>query len=193
MPGWLTRGLVLAVLHAAGAVFLAKMATDQSGDRSVLTSVVIALLIGVALMWGSVDGWRRSENPMLTWLIAGVLAGPLGGVLNVIGRGLLVDQTGVSDLWPQVTTGAAFTALLVIVPAGVGLLVGSRLEPPPGAVDASDAEPPAPAPVRRAPTRRSSEAAARRRARHRAATSADGPAPKPRPSGKPARKPAATE
>lgn len=173
MPAWLTRGLVLAVLHAAASVIHAKLLTGQSADRTLLTWVVIALLVGVALMWGSIDGWRRAEQPMLTWLIAGLVAGPLGGVLNVIGRALFVDQTGVSDLWPQVSTGAAFTALLVIVPAGVGLLVGARLEPPPGAVAETPAEPPTPAPRPVRPARRSSEAARRRRARHRAATSAD--------------------
>lgn len=183
MPSWLTRGLVMAVLHAAGFVVLTKL-LNEGADRIVLTSVIIALLVGVALMWGSVDGWLRRDTPVVTWVIAGVAAGPLGGLLNVIGRGLLVDETGVADLWPQLSVGAAFTALLIMVPAGVGVLVGSRLEPP-TAVDGEPAaaEPKAPSPKPRpAPSgpRRTAEAAARRRARHRAATSARQPRVPPR-------------
>jgi hypothetical protein len=49
--------------------------------------------------------------------------------LYVIGRAIFVDSAGTSELWPALTGGAAFTALLVLVPAGLGLLVGARIHP----------------------------------------------------------------
>jgi hypothetical protein len=50
-------------------------------------------------------------------------------VLGVIGRSVFVDQTGVSELGSALTGGAAFTALLVFVPAGIGLLAGKWIRP----------------------------------------------------------------
>jgi hypothetical protein len=35
-----------------------------------------------------------------------------------------------NELGPALTGGAAFTALLVLIPAGLGLLVGGKLEAP---------------------------------------------------------------
>jgi hypothetical protein len=45
-------------------------------------------------------------------------------VLSLVGKSIFVDQTGVADLGAALTGGAAFTALLVLVPAGVGMLAG---------------------------------------------------------------------
>ncbi|MGH3950620.1 MAG: B-4DMT family transporter [Pseudonocardiaceae bacterium] len=132
MPAWLIRGLTLAVLHAAGVVTLGKIAVFRSTDTemTIATSVVFALLIGSALTWSAVDGWLRRPDGGRTWVLAALIAGPTAGVLNVIGRAVFVDQTGASELGVQLTSGAAFTALLVLVPAGLGLFVGGRLESP---------------------------------------------------------------
>jgi hypothetical protein len=63
-------------------------------------------------------------------------------LLGVIGRGTLVDQTGVWALGSALTGGAAFTALVILVPAGLGLAVGGRLEAPAGAsTEEDDARP----------------------------------------------------
>lgn len=120
----------MAVVHAAGALVLVKVKLAAVLPPTMLTWITIALLIGVALLWGSIDGWRRLDGAVITWLIAGVVGGLLGGVLNVAGRALFVDQTGVSQLPSQLTSGAAFTALLIMVPAWIGFAVGSRLEAP---------------------------------------------------------------
>jgi hypothetical protein len=45
-------------------------------------------------------------------------------VLGVVGKSIFVDQSGVPDLGAAITGGAAFTALLVLVPAGVGMVAG---------------------------------------------------------------------
>lgn len=194
MPAWLSRALVLAVLHGAGAVVLAQLKLSGVGSPTVLTWIIFALLIGVSLLWGSIDGWQRLQQPAQTWFVAGIVGGLVSGVLNVAGRALFVDQTGASALGVQLTSGAAFTALLIIVPAVLGVLVGSRLDAPPRAEPPAESpEPPAPLPD----ARRSSEKARARRARHRAMTpgrqAAAKPSPKPKPAAKPKPKPAATE
>lgn len=179
MPAWLTRALVMAVLHAAGAVIVAELKLAGPTNPAIATWIAFALLIGVSLLWASIDGWLRRPEPVQTWLIAAVVGGLVSGVLNVIGRALFVDQTGASALGVQLTSGAAFTALLIAVPALLGVFVGSRLDPPdrrpaddaadePAAAKAdakTEAEPEKPRP--RA-TRESSARARDRRARHRA-------------------------
>lgn len=191
MPAWSLRAVVLAVLHAAGTVILAQLKLSGAGAPTVLTWIAIALLVGVALLWGSIDGWRRLDQPVQTWFVAGIVGGLFGGVLNVLGRALFVDQTGVSELASQLTSGAAFTALLIIVPAGLGVLVGSRLDAPP---QGRDDEPPRAKASGEAdkPERRSSEKARARRERHRATSPGRGaaarsakPSPKPKPSPRP--------
>lgn len=145
MERWLLRGLALAVLHAVAAVIAAKKAPTIGSDRPVLVSATFAVLIGIAVLWGALDGWRRSTSPYLTWTIASVVAGLVSGVLSVVGRSLFVDATGVSELGPAMTSGAAFVAMLVAVPAWVGVWFGSRLEAPDGARKAEstqDAEQP---------------------------------------------------
>ncbi|MBK1788142.1 B-4DMT family transporter [Prauserella cavernicola] len=156
MPSWVVRGLGLAVLHAAATVALAKIAVFQPTESTTVTAVVLALLVGAALLWSSLDAWLGLTDPGRTWFIAALLAGPLAGILSVIGRAVFVDQTGMSELGSALTGGAAFTALLVLVPAGLGILVGGRLRSPhdnrdtDGADDA-DGDSPKPTPQPRRP------------------------------------------
>lgn len=121
---------MLAPLHAFGSVLISKYPIVDGARNTVLISIVFALLIGVAVGWGAIDGWLRKVDSFRNWFIAGLIAGPLAGLLDVIGRSAFVDQTGVADLPGALTSGAAFTALLIIVPAGLGLLVGLTIEPP---------------------------------------------------------------
>ncbi|PXY19688.1 hypothetical protein BAY60_30840 [Prauserella muralis] len=117
----------MAVLHAAATVALAKIAVFQPTETTFVTSVALAVLVGAAALWSALDAWLGLADAGRTWFIAALVAGPLAGVLSVIGRGVFVDQTGISELGSALFGGAAFTALLVLVPAGLGLLVGARL------------------------------------------------------------------
>jgi hypothetical protein len=64
---------------------------------------------------------------------------------------VFVDQPGVSALGGALTGGAAFSALLVLIPAGLGLFVGGRIGRSKSADsdDSEDAESPSPRPRRR--------------------------------------------
>jgi hypothetical protein len=60
---------------------------------------------------------------MRAWLVRGV------SMAVVLGQGVFVDDTGVESLGAAITGGAAFTALLVLVPAGIGLALGRLARP----------------------------------------------------------------
>lgn len=130
MRPWLTRGLGLALLHAFADTALAKASVYDPTGLLTVKIVVIALLVGAAALWSAIDAWLGREDLGRTWVIASLFVGLASGVLYVIGRGIFVDQSGTEELWPALTGGAAFTALLVMVPAGLGMLVGARLNRP---------------------------------------------------------------
>jgi acetyl esterase/lipase len=128
MRPWLFRGLAMAVLHAAASTAVAKVEVFQPTGATLVQAVAVAVLVGAAALWSAIDAWLRHAEAGRTWFIAALVAGPVSGLLYVIGRAALVDQTGLGELWPAVTGGGAFTALLVLVPAGLGLFVGGKLE-----------------------------------------------------------------
>lgn len=144
----------MAVLHAVADTALAKATVYNPTGLLTTKIVVIALLVGAAALWGALDAWLGRRDSGRTWVIASLFAGLASGVLYVIGRGIFVDMSGSQELWPALTGGAAFTALLVLVPAGLGLLFGGRItKPEPGAAQAPAAPKPSPTPrPRRAPS-----------------------------------------
>lgn len=139
MQPWLVRGCVMAVVYAVAETLLAGVQVDHPGLGSVLDPVLVALLVGVSGAWAGVDGWLRRPRRGMNWFYAGLVGGVLAGILSVIGRAAFVDQTGVWALSSAVTGDAAFVALLIMLPAGLGVFVGGRLSPPSGvASDDSD-------------------------------------------------------
>ncbi|TCP46267.1 hypothetical protein EV191_11464 [Tamaricihabitans halophyticus] len=140
MSAWIPRALTLAIVHAAVQVALAAVEAHMPTDLNLVRPIVVALLVGVAALWGALDGWSRLVDRGRTWFIAALVAGPVSGVLAVIGRATMVDQTGVSELGPALTGGAAFIALLIMVPAGLGLVVGGRMQPAPSKHNQSASE-----------------------------------------------------
>ena len=130
MRTWLLRGGVLAIVHACAQTIMAAFEVNHPTSKGTLAAVVLGGLVAVAAVWGVVDTWRSVRGREMAWLLAGLLAGWGAGVLGVIGRAAFVDQTGTSELGSALTGGAAFTALLVVVPAGVGMLAGRWIRPP---------------------------------------------------------------
>ena len=132
MRDWMLRGLVFAaamvVLRLVQGALINAWQT-QSG----LISIVLLLLfvIGVAV-WGVRDGRAdASANPdpdrrqdlAMTWLLAGLVAGILSGAVSwLIAQFYGAIYTG--GLLNEVTTFAAFTALMVFLPGIVGVAVG---------------------------------------------------------------------
>jgi len=141
----------MAVLHGVALTLLAKYAVYHPTDQTLVTSVALAVLVGAAALWSALDAWRDVPDRGRAWFIAALVAGVVSGILYVIGRAVFVDQTGVSELGGALTGGAAFSALLVLIPAGLGLFVGGRIgrSKSEDSDDSEDAESPSPRPRRR--------------------------------------------
>jgi hypothetical protein len=132
MRDWMLRGLVFAgamvVLRLVQGALINAWQT-QSG----LISIVLLLLfvIGVAV-WGIRDGRAdataspdpdRRQDLAMTWLLAGLVAGILSGAVSwLIAQFYTAIYTG--GLLNEVTTFAAFTALVVFLPGIIGVAVG---------------------------------------------------------------------
>lgn len=123
---WLIRGGVLAFVLAGADVALAAVAV-HAGSLGVLRSIVLGAVAGLAALWGALDGRRGLDDRARIWVLAAIVAGFASGVLRVAGKAMLVDGTGMSSLGSALTGDAAFGALVILVPAGLGLLAGGRI------------------------------------------------------------------
>ncbi|WP_410640060.1 B-4DMT family transporter [Amycolatopsis sp. lyj-346] len=148
MSTWVIRGLVMAVLHGVALTLLAKYAVYHPTEQTLAVSLTLAVLVGAAALWAALDAWRGVPDGGRAWFIAALVAGVVSGILYVIGRAVFVDQTGVSELGGALTGGAAFSALLVLVPAGLGLFVGGRISRPRPVEEDEPRETPSPRPRR---------------------------------------------
>jgi hypothetical protein len=115
----------MAVVHAAAETLRTDFGVGHPTSRTVFEAITLGVLVGVAAVWGAVDRWRDVSDAGRAWLIASLVAGWGGGVLGVVGKSVFVDQSGVADLGSALTGGAAFTALLVLIPAAIGLGAGN--------------------------------------------------------------------
>lgn len=126
MAAWFVRALWMGLLHGAVQTGVAAVGV-RSPEATSVRPIALALLVVAAVLWGAVDALRDLDGRGMQWFVASLVAGPFAGALGVIGAALLVDQTGQEALWVALTGGAAFTALLVLAPAGLGMLLGSFL------------------------------------------------------------------
>jgi hypothetical protein len=148
----------MAVVHAAAETVRADFGVQHPTSRTLFEAIVLGVLVGAAAVWGAVDRWRGVEDAGRAWLIASLVAGWGAAVLGVIGKSIFVDQTGVADLGSALTGGAAFTALLVLIPAAIGLGAGNWIRSSRGTDESTDddeasgADRPGRSRVRRRPT-----------------------------------------
>lgn len=135
MSKWLLRGLVFAALMVI--VRLLQGALINAWEtRAGLISVVLVTLFAVAVfVWGLADGRadaRANPDPdrrgdlAMTWLLAGLFAGIVSGAVawfvHLFYRSLYVE-----GLINELTTFAAFTALLTFLMSIAGVTIGRWL------------------------------------------------------------------
>ncbi|XVV01483.1 B-4DMT family transporter [Actinosynnema sp. CA-248983] len=132
MRRWLPRGLWMGLLHGGVQVGTDAVAVHSPGAASSLRYIALGLVVVAGVLWGALDGWRQLAGPGMVWFFAALVAGPVAGVAGVLGKSLVVDQTGLESLGAALTGGAAFTALLVMASAGIGLALGNALPQPDG-------------------------------------------------------------
>ena len=126
------RGLVFAAAMVVLRL-IQGAAINAWQTQSALISVVLLILfiIGVAV-WGVRDGRAdATDNPdpdrrqdlAMTWLLAGLVAGVLSGAVSWL-ISLMYTAIYTGGLLNEVTTFAAFTALIVFLPGVIGVSVG---------------------------------------------------------------------
>lgn len=136
MSKWLLRGLIFAALMVV--VRLLQGALINAFDTWALAiSMTLVTLFGLgAFIWGIVDGRadaRASADPdrrgdlAMTWLLAGLFAGFVSGFvawfISLFYENIYLE----GGLLNEVTTFAAFTALLVFLLAIAGVALGRYL------------------------------------------------------------------
>ncbi|MDG4669007.1 B-4DMT family transporter [Mycobacterium sp. 236(2023)] len=135
MSKWLVRGLVFAGLMVIVRLLQGAMINAWETKAGLISAVLVALYALVALIWGYADGRAdarnnpdpdRRDDLAMTWLLAGLFAGVVSGAVASF-IGLFYKNLYVEGFINEVTTFAAFTALLVFIFAIVGVALGHWL------------------------------------------------------------------
>jgi MFS family permease len=135
MSKWLLRGLVFAALMVLIRL-VQGAAIDAWETKALLISVTLVVLFAIAaFIWGLIDGRSdakanpdpdQREDMAMMWLLAGLFAGIVSGavawLISMFYKGLYVG-----GLINELTTFAAFTALLTFVTAITGVAIGHWL------------------------------------------------------------------
>jgi hypothetical protein len=135
MRSWLLRGLFFAVLQTVIRIIQTMMINTWE-TQSVVISLFLQVIFGiVALVWGYIDGRRdasaqpdpdRRSDLAMTWLLAGLFAGVVSGLACwLIGK--VYSALYVMGILNELTTFAAYTALLTFVAATIGVTLGRFL------------------------------------------------------------------
>jgi MFS family permease len=135
MSKWLLRGLVFAALMVVVRLLQGAMINAWE-SQALLVSVTLVVLYAIgALIWGTVDGRadaRANPDPdrrgdlAMTWLLAGLFAGIVSGLVAWF-ISLFYDNLYAEALLNEITTFAAFTALLTFLAAIAGVAIGRYL------------------------------------------------------------------
>jgi hypothetical protein len=135
MRSWLLRGLIFAFLMVVLRLIQGVMINTWETQAQVISISLVIIYAIVVLVWGFADGRRdanaqpdpdRRADLAMTWLLAGLVAGFLSGLVCWL-ISLFYKTLYVGGLINEVTTFAAFTALLVFVMAMIGVAVGRFL------------------------------------------------------------------
>lgn len=130
---WLVRATSLILLHVLVRTGLELVLRSAPSHAGLLRYGSLVLLVLVALMWAGLDAVREDRGDIqrddlaARWLKTALVVGPLAGLVGWAVQGLLIDASGTEQLRVELTGGAAFTALLVLLPAALGLFVGGRV------------------------------------------------------------------
>jgi MFS family permease len=135
MRSWLLRGLVFAFLMVLLRLVQGVMINTWETQAILISVFLVAIYFLIVFLWGFIDGRgdaraqpdpdRRADLAM-TWLVAGLIAGVLSGAVCWF-ISMFYKSIYVGGLLNEVTTFAAFTALLVFVAAMLGVVIGRWL------------------------------------------------------------------
>ncbi|WP_205633302.1 B-4DMT family transporter [Mycobacteroides immunogenum] len=132
---WLTRGAVLAVLMVLIRVVQGLAISLWEAHGTAINIVLLLVFLTAVSAWAVADGRgdaQRNPDPdrrddlAMWWLLGGIFAGVVSG-LAVWLISLFNDGVYAASILAELTTTAAFVALLVLGPAMVGTFVGRLL------------------------------------------------------------------
>lgn len=133
---WLIRGLPMAIGHIAARVLLGIAVIQAPLHTTLWKTLAIAVLVLIALLWGGLDGIRDARaNPdpddyrdlTLMWLWGGIFAGLVAGLVSWLLGKFVFAGIGQAAFFVELIAGAAFTALIIFIPAFAGAAVGRWL------------------------------------------------------------------
>lgn len=135
MSRWLLRGLVFAALMVIVRLVQGALINLMQSQALLISITLVVVFAIAAFIWGLIDGRgdaRTNPDPdrrgdyAMTWLLAGLFAGIVSGFvawfISLFYRNLYAE-----GLLNEVTTFAAFTALLTFVLAIAGVAIGRML------------------------------------------------------------------
>jgi hypothetical protein len=142
MTNWMLRGLVFAGAMVVVRLFQGTLIDVWQTQAGLISIVLLILFLAGVVAWGVIDGRAdATDNPdpdrrgdlAMTWLLAGLVAGVVSGAVTWL-IGTFYTSLYVGGLINELTTFAAFTALLVFMGGIGGVTVGRWLidrNPPP--------------------------------------------------------------
>ncbi|MFD4367663.1 B-4DMT family transporter [Rhodococcus sp. NPDC058521] len=136
MNAWVVRGLGMALIHIVLRAILGIAITQWPLHGSSLRMVALVLVVIAALVWGWLDAARdRKKNPdpdtgadlTMLWLKASILGGLVAGLGSWIVNFVPDFNVTQNSLFFELTSGAAFTVLLIFVPTMLAVGVDKLL------------------------------------------------------------------
>ena len=135
MSKWLLRGLVFAALMVIVRLLQGAMINAWETKAGLISITLVVLFAIAVFIWGLIDGRAdaranpdpgRREDLAMTWLLAGLFAGVVSGAVAWF-ISLFYKSLYVEALLNELTTFAAFTALVVFLFAIAGVALGHWL------------------------------------------------------------------
>lgn len=135
MSKWLLRGLVFAALMVIVRLLQGALINAWETKAGLISVTLVVAYALASLIWGYADGRRdaranpdpeRRADMAMTWLLAGLFAGVVSGAVAWF-IGIFYKNLYVEGLINELTTFAAFTALLVFLTAILGVALGRWL------------------------------------------------------------------
>jgi hypothetical protein len=132
MSKWLLRGLVFAALMVIVRLLQGAMINAWETKAGLISITLVVLFAIAVFIWGLLDGQRdaranpdpdRRDDLAMAWLLAGLFAGVVSGAVTWL-IALFYKSLYVEGLINEVTTFAAFTALVVFLFAIAGVALG---------------------------------------------------------------------
>jgi hypothetical protein len=126
------RGLVFGALMVVVRLIQGTIINAWPTQAELVSLVLLTLFIVGVVVWGLLDGRAdavanpdpdRRQDLAMTWLLAGLVAGVLSGAVSWL-IALVYKGLYTGGLINELTTFAAFTALVVFLPGITGVAVG---------------------------------------------------------------------